>query len=335
MDATTADARTEPSTDVQRRMYELMALMKATDDRMTKGISTGEFITFYYPHRGQEAIAAALGVTLRKTDQLVTTYRGLHDHIGKGAPLVDVLAAVMGKDLGPGRGKSSMMNISAPEVGSMLSTGIVGGGVPIAVGLALSAQLEGADRVTAVCFGDGATNTGSFHEGANMAALWNLPLVLVCQNNLYGEKTPIRWTMKVGRIADRAVSYDMPGVRVNGNDPDEVYGALHEAVERARSDGGPSLVECVTFRFRGHTFGDDMKYMPKEQLAEAEAKDPIPAYRQRLLANKVCTEEELSAIEEAATAAVNDAVKQVMSAPDPSRADIGKDLYGNPTNIPF
>jgi pyruvate dehydrogenase E1 component alpha subunit len=334
MVVTTESARSLPSPDVQRRMYELMALMKTTDDRMVKGIGAGEFITFYYSFRGQEAIAAALGVVLRDTDQLVTTYRGLHDHIGKGVPLDELLSEILGKESSVSGGKGGLMHIVWPERGSMLSTGIVGAGIPVAVGLALAADLDGADRVTAVCFGDGATNTGSFHEAANLAAVWNLPVVLVCQNNLYGEKTPIEMTMKVERIADRAASYGMPGIRVDGNDPDASFGALAEAVDRARSGGGPTLVELVTFRFRGHSYGDDQAYIPKEQFADAETRDPVPTYRARLLASGVCTEDELVAIEEAASATVEETVKAVIGASEAPAETLLAHVYANPEKMP-
>ncbi|BBY20627.1 hypothetical protein MSTO_08320 [Mycobacterium stomatepiae] len=218
--------------DVERKLYALMVLMKAADDRLSKGIGTGEFMCVYWPSRGQEAIAAAMGVAPRPDDQLVTTYRGLHDLIGKGGT----------------------MHIAKPEVGVMLSTGIVGAGPPVAVGLAMAAKRKGLDRVTVVSFGDGATNTGSFHEAANMAALWDLPMVFVCQNNLYAEMTPTHDTMKLERVADRAAGYGMPGVRVDGNDPLPVKAALDEALRRARDGAGPTFVECVTFRFRGHYF---------------------------------------------------------------------------------
>ena len=167
-----------------------MVLMKAADDRLSKGIGTGEFMCVYWPSRGQEAIAAAMGVTLRDDDQLVTTYRGLHDLIGKGVPLEEIYGEMMGRTVGASRGKGGTMHIAKPEVGVMLSTGIVGAGPPVAVGLAMAAKRKGLDRVTVVSFGDGATNTGSFHEAANMAALWDLPMVFVCQNNLYAEMTP-------------------------------------------------------------------------------------------------------------------------------------------------
>ena len=323
-----------PGPDVRRRIYELMTLMKLVDDRVTSAIRSGEVVAIYYSHRGQEAIAAALGVALQPTDQLVTTYRGLHDHIAKGGPLVDLLGGVLGKDIGAGRGKSHILSLSQPEVGAMLSTGIVGSGLPIAAGLALSAQLEDADRVTAVCFGDGASNTGSFHEAMNLASLWNLPVIFVCQNNLYGEKTPVSRSMKVARVADRARAYDIPGLRVNGNDPDETYTALAEAIERARSGGGPSLVECVTYRFRGHSLGDTMAYMPAEERAQAEAEDPVPAYRQRLQSAGVCTAGELDDIDAAALARVAEAVKQVLAAPDPGADEVMSDLYEDTENIP-
>lgn len=329
-----ADAQPHPAADVRHRMYELMSLMKLVDDRVTSAIRSGEVVAIYYSHRGQEATAAALGTALRPTDQLVTTYRGLHDHIAKGGPLVDLLGGVLGKDIGAGRGKSHILSLSHPEVGAMLSTGIVGGGLPIAVGLGLSAQLEGADRVTAVCFGDGASNTGSFHEAMNLASLWNLPVVFVCQNNLYGEKTPVLASMKVMRVADRGTAYDVPGVRVNGNDPDATYAVLTEAIERARSGGGPSLVECMTYRFRGHSLGDTMTYMPAEERAEAEAEDPVPAYRQRLQSAGVCSAAELDDIDAAALALVADAVKQVLAAPDPRPEDVMTDLYEDARNIP-
>ena len=188
-----------------------MALMKAADDRLSKGIASGELLCVYWPPRGQEAIAAAVGVCLRTDDQLVTTYRGLHDLIGKGVPLVEIYGEMLGRSVGAGRGKGGTMHIARPESGVAMSTGIVGAGPPVAVGLAMAAQRKGSDQVTVVCFGDGATNTGSFHEAANMAALWDLPVVLLCQNNLYGEMTPVEHTMKVKTIADRAQAYGMPG----------------------------------------------------------------------------------------------------------------------------
>lgn len=319
---------------VQRRLYELMALMKAADDRLSKGIGTGEFMCVYWPSRGQEAIAAAMGVALRPDDQLVTTYRGLHDLIGKGVPLEEIYGEMMGRTVGAGRGKGGTMHIANPARGVMLSTGIVGAGPPVAVGLAMAAKRKGSDRVTVVSFGDGATNTGSFHEAANMAALWDLPIVFVCQNNLYAEMTPTSDTMKLEHVADRAAGYGMPGVRVDGNDPLAVKSALDEALRRARDGDGPTFVECVTFRFRGHYFGDRMPYIPKEQLDAAMAADPVPRFRGHLAEAGICDREELDRIDGNAAAAVEAALRIVMTADSPSIDELDQDVYATPITFP-
>ncbi|OBG61536.1 pyruvate dehydrogenase [Mycobacterium sp. E3298] len=319
---------------VERRLYELMVLMKAADDRLSKGIGTGEFMCVYWPSRGQEGIAAAMGVALRPDDQLVTTYRGLHDLIGKGVPLEEIYGEMMGRVVGAGRGKGGTMHIAKPDKGVMLSTGIVGAGPPVAVGLAMAAKRKGSDRVTVVSFGDGATNTGSFHEAANMAALWDLPVVFVCQNNLYAEMTPTVDTMKLAHVADRAAGYGMPGVRVDGNDPLAVKAALDDALQRARSGEGPTFIECVTFRFRGHYFGDRMPYIPKEQLAAAIQADPVPRFRNHLVEAGVCNSEELDRIDDEATATVEAALHTVMGADGPSIDELDSDVYATPIGYP-
>jgi TPP-dependent pyruvate/acetoin dehydrogenase alpha subunit len=322
------------SAEVQRRIYALMVLMEAADDRLSKGIGTGEFMCVYWPSRGQEAIAAAMGVSLRPDDQLVTTYRGLHDLIGKGVPLEEIYGEMMGRTVGASRGKGGSMHIANPEKGVMLSTGIVGAGPPVAVGLAMAAKRKGLDRVTVVSFGDGATNTGSFHEAANMAALWDLPVVFVCQNNLYAEMTPTGDTMKLEHVAERAAGYGMPGVRVDGNDPLAVATALDEALDAARRGRGPTFLECVTFRFRGHYFGDRTPYIPKEQLSAAIAADPVPRFRAHLIDDGLCTDDELSHIDEGALVAVESALKTVMAAESPSIDELDRDVYATPIRYP-
>jgi pyruvate dehydrogenase E1 component alpha subunit len=322
------------SPDVQRDIYALMVLMKAADDRLSKGIGTGEFMCVYWPSRGQEAIAAAMGVSLRPDDQLVTTYRGLHDLIGKGVPLEEIYGEMMGRTVGASRGKGGTMHIAKPDKGVMLSTGIVGAGPPVAVGLAMAAKRKGIDRVTVVSFGDGATNTGSFHEAANMAALWDLPMVFVCQNNLYAEMTPTADTMKLEQVADRAAGYGMPGIRVDGNNPLAVKSALDDALQRARDGAGPTFIECVTFRFRGHYFGDRMPYIPKDQLAAAMAADPVPRFRTHLTEAGICTDDELDRIDTEALATVETALRTVMSADSPSIDELDRDVYATPIKFP-
>jgi len=210
----------------------------------------------------------------------------------------------------------------------------VGAGPPVAVGLAMAAKRKGLDRVTAVSFGDGATNTGSFHEAANMAALWDLPMVFVCQNNLYAEMTPTSDTMKPEHVAERAAGYGMPGARVDGNDPLAVKSALDEALRRARGGGGPTLIECVTFRFRGHYFGDRMPYIPKDQLAAAVAADPVPRFREHLAEAGICGQDELDRIDNEALATVESALATVMSSDPASIDELDRDVYATPIKFP-
>ena len=311
----------------QQHMFEVMALAKACDERLRKGISTGEFLTVYWPSRGQEAIAAGFATCLRKDDRLVTTYRGLHDLIGKGVSLVEILGEMLGRQAGACGGKGGTMHIADPSVGLMLSTGIVGAGIPVAVGLALAARAQKSDRVVAVSFGDGATNTGSFHEAANLAALWQLPLVLVCQNNGYAEMTPTVDTMHVKDIADRAAAYNMPGVKIDGNDPREVHAAFTAAVDRARSGGGPTLIECVTYRFFGHFFGDQMAYIPPEELEAAKAADPVVRFGDLLVQEGVMDRSQVEETEERVKRQVEEAVVEVMASPKPTIDALDRDVY--------
>jgi len=330
----TTDTGTMPTNDVLRTMFEVMTLVKTCDERLRKGIATGEFMTVFWPPRGQEAIAAGIAVCLRRDDRLVTTYRGLHDLIAKGVPLTEILGEMLGRQIGACRGKGGTMHVTCPDVGVMLSTGIVGAGVPVAVGLALAARRQGSDRVTAVCFGDGATNTGSFHEAANLASTWQLPVVLICQNNQYAEMTAVGQTMHIERIADRALAYAMPGVRVDGNDPVAVHRELSAAVERARSGGGPTLVECVTFRFNGHYFGDPMAYIPPEELAAAIAADPVPRYRSWLTEHAILDEDALAGIEAGAVRQVDDALATVLASPPPTIDEVDTDVYASAVGVP-
>jgi pyruvate dehydrogenase E1 component alpha subunit len=198
----------------------------------------------------------------------------------------------------------------------------------------MAGKRKGLDRVTVVSFGDGATNTGSFHEAANMAALWDLPLVFVCQNNLFAEMTPTSDTMKLEHVAQRADGYGMPGVRVDGNDPLAVKSALDEALRRARAGAGPTFIECVTFRFRGHYFGDRMPYIPKDQLAAAMAADPVPRFRNHLAEAGICGADELDRIDQAASATVETALATVMGAESPSIGELDHDVYAAPIGFP-
>jgi pyruvate dehydrogenase E1 component alpha subunit len=329
---TTTSATVDPA--VARQLYTTMKLAAACDERLRKGILRGEFATVIWPSRGQEAIAAGFGAALRGDDRLVTTYRGLHDLIAKGVPLEEVIGEVLGRTIGASRGKGGTMHISCPDAGVMLTTGIVGAGVPVAVGLALAARQQKSDRVVAVSFGDGATNTGSFHEGMNLASTWQLPVIFICQNNQFAEMTPIAETMHIEQVADRALAYAMPGQRIDGNDPEAVYQAVAEAADRGRSGGGPTFLECVTFRFEGHFVGDPQPYMPKEQLAAASAADPIPVYRQQLVDRGVLSAADADAIDADAAARVEDALRAVLESPAPDAAELDQDFFAELEGYP-
>ena len=310
-----------------RRMFEVMALAKAADERLRKAIAAGEALITYWPSRGQEAIAAALGVVLHREDWLVTTYRGLHDQIAKGVPVVQIYAEALGRAAGASGGKGGTMHIADPDVGLMATTGIVGAGVPVGTGLGLAAKLRGDGRVAAVSFGDGAMNQGAFHEAVNLAAVWQLPVVFVCQNNLYAECTPVERSTLVTRLAERASAYGIPGVHVDGNDPDATRGALATAVDRARDGGGPTLVECETYRFFGHYFGDKMRYMPAAELDDRRSRDPVVAYRERLAAIGVMTADELDEVEAGAVRECDRAFSEALGSPLADPACIDRDVY--------
>jgi acetoin:2,6-dichlorophenolindophenol oxidoreductase subunit alpha len=308
-------------------MFERQTLIKQCDEKFRSMMMSGQIALIYYSPRGQECISAGYSVHLRPDDYVVATYRGLHDHLAKGVPLKDLWCEFLGKAPGTCKGKGGPMHITHPESGVMVTTGVVGSGIPIANGLALASQMDGTDRVTVVNFGDGASNIGAFHEGLNMAGVWKLPVVFVCQNNQYGEHTPMRMSTPIDSIATRAASYGMPGVRVDGNDPIAMWQAARDAVARARAGDGPTLIEAVTYRFWGHLLGDAMEYMPKEERKAAMEADPVPRYRQWLIDNGNASEDELAAIEARLTVAIDEAADFAMSAPEPDLSELTTDVY--------
>jgi TPP-dependent pyruvate/acetoin dehydrogenase alpha subunit len=323
-----------PGTAAQLRMYELMVLIRACDERVRRGLSAGEFACTYWPATGQEAIAAGMGAVLRPDDQLVSTYRGLHDQLAKGVPVGPLVAEILTRRSGVNAGKGGAMHIAHPSSGLVLSTGIVGSGLPIAVGVGLAAQLRGTDQVTVASFGDGATGTGSFHEALNLAALWRLPVVFVCQNNQYAEMTPTAHAQPVAHVADRAGGYAVEGVRVDGNDPDAVYAALTAAVESARAGAGPTLLECTTYRLFGHYFGDPMRYMPADEVDAARAAEPVGRYRARLMETGALDEAGARAIETRAADEVAAAFAAALADDLPDAADASVDVYAAPGGEP-
>ena len=316
-----------PDRDTLVGMYRTVARIQACDERLRGLVGAGKIFIFYYSPRGQEVIPAAVSACLGPDDYVVTTYRGIHDEIAKGAPLPELMAEILGRAGGTCKGKGGPMHISDPRSGVMVTTGVVGSGLPIANGLALASKLQRDGRVTVANFGDGAANIGAFHESLNLAAVWNLPVVFVCQNNQYGEFTPIGEAQKNERISDRAAGYGMPGVTVDGNDPWAMYPAAAEAVERARSGGGPTLIEANTYRLMGHFYGDQMPYMDQTEYAAAAAADPIPRFRSRLIDEQLATEAELAAIDASAGAEADAAIEFGFASPPPDPSDLFEDVY--------
>jgi pyruvate dehydrogenase E1 component alpha subunit len=316
-----------PSRSVLLDLYRRMTLIKQNDERFRATIKAGKIVAPYYSPRGQEVIPSAVSVNLRDTDYICTIYRGIHDMLAKGVPMKLLWAEIAGKVTGTCKGKGGPMHITHPATGVMVTTGIVGSSMPIANGLALAAQLRKDGRVTVAYFGDGASNIGAFHESLNMAAIWKLPVVFVCQNNRYGEHTRYDVATSARQVSDRAASYQMPGVTVDGNDPLAMYAADKEAIDRARSGGGPTLLEAMTFRFHGHVFGDMDGYMQKGEKDEAMARDPVPAFRTWLMENGHATGDELSKLESAISKELDSAVEFALSSGPPDVAELRRDIF--------
>src|SRR5271166_500670 len=307
-------------------IYRKMSLIKQNDDRFIAVMKSGKLVMPYYSVRGQECIPAAISVQLTTEDTITTIYRGVHDMLAKGVPTRRLWAELAGRVTGTCKGKGGPMHITHPESGCMVTTGIVGASMPIACGLALAAQQRGQPHVTIANFGDGASNIGAFHESLNLAAVWKLPVIFVCQNNRFAEHTALRNGTSVERISTRAIGYGIPGVTVDGNDPLAVYDVAQTAIARARAGVGPTLIEAMTFRFNGHVMGDPGDYIPKDEYAAAVAADPYPRYRQYLLDHAVATAAELDEIDAAIAAEIDEALEFALASPLPDVAELARDV---------
>lgn len=278
-------------------------------------------------YAGEEAVAVGVCSNLRKDDYITSTHRG-HGHcIAKGAELKRIMAEILGKKTGYCKGKGGSMHIADFNVGMLGATAVVGAGLPIAVGAGLSIRLRGTDNVVACFFGDGASNQGTFHEAINMAAVWKLPVIFVCENNVYAMGTRHSTVMLVGNIADRAAAYGIPGVAVDGNNVLAVYEVAQKAVERARKGEGPTLVECKTYRHKGHSRIDPAKYRPKEEVEEWLRKDPIKRFKEKLLQTKVLLEAEIRQIEKEVSAEIEEAVEFAIESSHPFGEEALEDVY--------
>ena len=276
---------------------------------------------------GEEAVAVGVCANLKIDDYITSTHRG-HGHcIAKGADLKKTMAEILGKKTGYCKGKGGSMHVADAALGNLGATAVVGSAIPIAVGAALSCQLRGTKQVVACFFGDGASNNGTFHEALNMAAIWRLPVLFVCENNLYAMGTRISNVTAIENIADRASAYGMPGVIVDGNDVIEVYRAAKEAVDRARNGGGPTLIECKTYRHKGHSRFDPAKYRPPDEVEEWMKKDPILRFRNTLIEEGVLTEKQADEIDRQITETVEEAAQFAVKSPYPQPEEALEDVF--------
>ena len=308
-------------------MYTVMVRIRAFEERVLKEFTAGNIPGFAHLYIGEEAIATGACAALRAGDYITSTHRG-HGHvIAKGGHTDRMMAELYGKKTGYNKGKGGSMHIASAELGILGANGVVAGGITTAGGAALSSKLRKSGQVTICFMGDSATNAGRFHEGVNMAAAFDLPIVYVIENNGFGISVRFCDICKIKNIADRACAYGIPGVTVDGNDPVAVYEAASEAVARARQGKGPTLVECKTYRPRGHFIGDAQTYVSKEEVEEWVKKDPIPRFRKRLIEMEALTEAEAARIEKTIDNEIEEAVKFAQSSPLPDPKDVTADMY--------
>jgi pyruvate dehydrogenase E1 component alpha subunit len=309
------------SKDLALQLYETMQRIRSFEMAVIELFARGKIPGFLHTYVGEEAVAAGVCAVLRPDDKIISTHRG-HGHlIAKGGRMDLMMAELFGKRTGYCRGKGGSMHIAEPDLGMLGANAIVGAGIAIINGAALTAQYLGTDQVAVAFFGDGASNTGAFHEALNMASVWNLPAIFVCENNAYAESTPQSWHQKITDVAVRATSYDMPSASADGNDAEAVHLAAMDAVARARAGGGPTLIEAKTYRIRGHYEGDPEIYRTKEEVESWKEKDPIDRWRKVLLKMGVSAED----MDEIDTRIDQELVKAVAFAeesplPDPAEA---------------
>lgn len=308
-------------------MYTQMQRIRQFEERVNQLFLEGRMPGTLHLYVGQEACAVGVCEALRSDDWIASTHRPHGHAIAKGVSLDSMMAELFAKTTGCSGGYGGSMHVGDPEVGALTAIAIVGGNIPVASGMALAFKMGRTDRVVACFTGDGAINEGAFHEGLNMAAIWDLPVVFVCENNKYGASTPIAQTVKLERLSDRAAGYGIPGVTVDGMDAVAVHEALVPAIERARSGGGPTLVECETYRFVGHSRTDTRGYRTREEEAEWKLRDPIEALGQRLVAEGHASEAELGALAEGVSRELDEAVRFAEESPSPLPEDCLRNVF--------
>jgi pyruvate dehydrogenase E1 component alpha subunit len=316
-----------PDRDLLLWMYERMGLIREFEERLKTLVERGVPVGPVHFYTGQEAVAVGVCAALRSGDWIASTHRG-HGHcIAKGVDVKPMMAELYGKATGTNRGKGGSMHITDVRVGMLGVNPIVGMGVPHAVGAALSAQVRGTDEVAVAFFGEGATSMGVVHEAMNMAAVWTLPVVFVCENNGYAQATPVEYAVAADRISDRAAAYRMPGVNVDGQDVLAVWKAAGEAVRRGRTGGGPSLVECMTYRYHGHHQGDEtLRYRTADEERTARERDCLRRFREVLSAQGFAVAE-IDGLDARNRGRLDEAIAFAETSPLPGPEELLADVY--------
>lgn len=324
--------------DKMVEMYTKMLTIRRFEERMLDRMAAGALPGGVHTYIGEEAVGVGVCSNLRTDDYITSTHRG-HGHIiAKGGDLKLMMAELYGKSTGYCKGKGGSMHIADFDIGILGANGIVGGGMPIAAGAALGAQIRGTDQVAVTFFGDGASSQGTFHEALNQAALWKLPVLFVCENNLYAVTTPSRKSVSVKDIADRGAGYGVPGITVDGQDLMAVYDVAEEAVKRARAGEGPTLIEAKTYRFMGHMGGKEIfygkgdekvkdTYRSSEEVEEWKLRDPITMFEAKLLESGAMTKEDAARIDKEIMAELDEAVAFAEQSPMPAPEEALEDLF--------
>jgi TPP-dependent pyruvate/acetoin dehydrogenase alpha subunit len=309
------------------QMYRIMLTIRRFEERANQLYMEGKIPSTLHLYIGQEAVATGVCANLLTTDYVLSTHRPHGHAIAKGVAPRDIMAELYAKVTGCCKGKGGSMHVGDIRVGMPPAIAIVGGNAPIAAGMALACKYQKNGGVSISFFGDGAANEGAVHEAMNMAAIWSLPVIFVCENNLYGASTPFATAFRIPNVADRAAGYGMPGVIVDGNDVEAVREVAGEAIARARAGGGPALVECKTYRLCGHSRSDPLTYRTREEEAIWRAKEPLTVAAARLKARGEATDEALALVEAEVKAVIDEAVAFAEASPDPLATDALKHVF--------
>ena len=308
-------------------MYRTMATIRRFEEQSRREADAGK-LRGMHSSIGQEAVPTGICAHLRDDDYVLGTHRSHHHCIAKGVDLNEMMAELLGKSTGTNKGKGGTMHIADINKGMLGANGVVGSNIPVATGVALSASVRGTDQVSVVFFGDGASSQGVLHESMNLASVWKLPALFVCENNRYAEATPFEFTVAGASVANRAAGYDMPGVSVDGQDVIEMHEVAAEAVARARAGEGPTLIEAQTYRYQGHFGADDpLGYRSEEEEAYYKGRDCLVRIEQHIVDGGFASESELRAIDDECVQAVADAVAFADGSPFPEAEELLTDVY--------